>query len=180
MLGVTTSDKSPLTQVSQEIGTLESVVVSVLDGTNVLRNCMGDVHRLTGDRYTPCAHTGDGVHHESRSEGSRRGKIVPYVEKRSAEETADECPQEAYGHRLPQPHGEYRIESDDVREPQLRPGNGDGRQRDEGFDSVKNAGQSHKYRGLCECSHLAHVGIIARYRRKAEKGRNRPERRLSP
>ena len=28
----------------------------------------------------------------------------------------------SYGHRLPQPHGEYRVESDDVREPQLRPG----------------------------------------------------------
>ncbi|HHX28888.1 MAG: methyl-accepting chemotaxis protein [Bacillota bacterium] len=67
MLGVTTSDKSPLTQVSQEIGTLESVVVSVLDGTNVLRNCMGDVHRLTGDLNTALAQISDGVNRQAGS-----------------------------------------------------------------------------------------------------------------
>lgn len=67
MLGTARENMSPLTQVSQNLDALENVLASVVDGTNILQNCMGDVHRLTGDLNTALSQVSDGVNRQAGS-----------------------------------------------------------------------------------------------------------------
>ncbi len=52
---------------TENLDALESVLASVVDGTNTLQNCMSDVHRLTGELNKALSQVSDGVNRQAGS-----------------------------------------------------------------------------------------------------------------